>query len=88
MHRILLVFAVVACSSRPDMPSECGGECRSEDVDCTSFPYETLPARCDSICYEGRCCYLQDETWHHVVFDCARPVDASVDTPPDGANDA
>jgi hypothetical protein len=48
-------------------------DCTSDDNGCASYPYESLPDRCNSICYEGRCCSQYEGVWHLVIYDCAWP---------------
>jgi hypothetical protein len=75
-------------NGEPPLPQDCPRACRPDDLDCAQFPYEQLPARCRDICYLGACCELVNGAWHPQAFDCAPPVDAGVDPPPDGAPDA
>jgi hypothetical protein len=83
MRHVLLWFALVACNSTPDMPSQCQGECRPEDLTCT-----TSPAGCGDSCYRDNCCYLMNGMWNVVTFECGLPpFDAGVDAPRDGALD-
>jgi hypothetical protein len=57
-------------------------DCTPDDNGCASYPYESLPDRCQSICYEGRCCSQYDGAWHVVIYDCAWPIyDAGIDAP-------
>ena len=61
-------------------------DCTAADNGCASYPYEQLPDRCVSICYEGRCCANYEGAWHLVIYDCAHPiVDAGIDAPPPDA---
>src|SRR5882672_5613881 len=92
---LLVVFpACHRAPAAPDAPPACpcGGNCpracQPDDLDCGSFPYERLPARCFDICYLGECCELVNGTWHTQIFDCARPMDAGIDAVPHGAPDA
>jgi hypothetical protein len=72
----------------PRLPQDCPRACQPDDLDCATFPYEQLPARCRDICYLGACCELVNGAWQPRSFDCALPRDAGVDTAPDGAPDA
>jgi hypothetical protein len=78
-----LWLAVAACD--PPRPARCAVECTAENSDCATLPYERLPARCTEICYWGGCCELMNGAWQMATVDCARPVDAGVDAPQDGA---
>jgi hypothetical protein len=88
-----LLVALVACSGKPvpapDCP--CGGDClracRPGEEDCTLFPYEALPARCQDICHLGECCEIMNGTATVRFVECARPADAGVDTLRDGGLD-
>ena len=88
MRRALLWFALVTCSCTPDMPRQCQGECRPEDITCT-----TSPAGCGDSCYRDNCCYLSNGMWSVVTFECGLSlsdagIDAGADAPRDGAPDA
>lgn len=91
-----LLLVLTAChgstpappDGEPPLPRDCPRACRPDDRDCATFPYEQLPARCADICNLGACCELVNGAWQTQIFDCARPIDAGVDTPPDGAPDA
>jgi hypothetical protein len=89
MRHVLLLLALAACdsaASRPPKPGGCPRECRADESDCSSFPYESLPARCQDICYLGECCDLVNGAWAVMTVDCARPrMDAGVDALPIGA---
>jgi hypothetical protein len=88
MRLAWLLLALTACDDTPPLPRDCPRACRPDDLDCTDFPYERLPARCFDICSLGECCELMSGAWNPRFFDCARPADAGVGTPPDGAPDA
>ena len=81
-----LLLVLTACD--PPLPHDCPRACRPDDQGCGTIAYEHLPARCADICSLGECCELINGEWHTQIFDCARPIDAGVDTPPDGAPDA
>lgn len=68
-------------SADPPRPAACALECRADHHDCATFPFESLPARCQELCYWGHCCTLEDGAWLTMTIDCARPVDAGVDAP-------
>ena len=86
MRLAWLLLVLTACD--PPMPRDCPRACEHDDLDCTDFPYERLPDRCHDICSLGESCELMNGAWSTRIFDCARPVDAGTDTPPDGARDA
>lgn len=87
MRQVLLLVALIGCdsagstTSSSSKPSSCPRECRPDESDCSSFPYDKLPARCQDICYLGECCTLVDGAWHIMNVDCARPApgDAGAD---------
>ena len=84
MRSALLWVVLVACNSVPEMPSQCQGECRPEDLNCT-----TSPAGCGDSCYRDNCCVLRNGMWSVVTFECGPLLqDAGVDAPRDGAPDA
>jgi hypothetical protein len=86
MRLAWLLLVLAACD--PPLPKDCPRACEPDDRDCGSFPYERLPARCFDICSLHECCDLMNGAWIKATFDCARPVDAGVDTVADGAPDA
>ena len=96
MRSLILLVLCCACSAITSEPGDDDGsntskaavcrearDCTPDDNGCASYPYESLPARCHSICYEGRCCDQYDGDWHLVIYDCAWPMyDAGVPDAP------
>ena len=74
-----------AAHDAPPRPSDCAVLCTADNADCGTIPYEQLPPRCTEVCYWGSCCALLDGMWSKQVYDCARPVDAGVNPPVNGA---
>jgi hypothetical protein len=89
MRSLLVLVLFAACASITSLPgdddgsggassakaSACGEarDCTPDDNGCASYPYESLPDRCQNICYEGRCCSQYDGEWHLVIYDCTLP---------------
>jgi len=84
-----LLVVLIACG-KSDCP--CGGDCpracRAGEEDCSLFPYESLPARCQDICYLGECCDTGNGTATVRSVECVRPVDAGADAGADAGVDA
>jgi hypothetical protein len=88
--RWFVILLLAGCSSMgapgPDEdaaepPADICGDaraCTAADEACATYPFESLPERCRDVCYLGRCCANFEDTWHVVIYDCARELDAGV----------